>query len=178
METDQKITPGISLFQLFKRLVAYVKPYKGLIIATLVLTFIGSFLAQVNALILRYAVDEITVLKEGNSTLQEGFSLLIQISTILLSKELVYALIQYGQKYYGEKMRIYVSRDFAQQIVDKVLTYKMAFYSSSENESGKLQTRIDLGISSLTQLVRIFFIDILPLFSIAIIALVFMFQAN
>jgi ABC-type multidrug transport system fused ATPase/permease subunit len=95
-----------------------------------------------------------------------------------LSKELVYALIQYGQKYYGEKMRIYVSRDFAQQIVDKVLTYKMAFYSSSENESGKLQTRIDLGISSLTQLVRIFFIDILPLFSIAIIALVFMFQAN
>lgn len=178
MENNQNIEPSISPFQLFKRLTAYIKPYKHLIAATLVLTLIGSFLAQVNALILRYAVDEITVLKEGKSTLREGFSLLMQISAILLSKELIYALIQYGQKYYGEKMRIYISRDFAQQIVDRILTYKMAFYSSSENESGKLQTRIDLGISSLTQLVRIFFIDILPLFSIAIIALVFMFQAN
>lgn len=178
MKNNPEPASSISPFQLFKRLIAYIKPYKHLVMATLVLTLIGSFLAQVNALILRYAVDQLTALKEANSTLQEGFSLLIFISIILLSKELIYALIQYGQKYYGEKMRIYVSRDFAQQIVDRILTYKMAFYSSSENESGKLQTRIDLGISSLTQLVRIFFIDILPLFSIAIIALFFMFQAN
>jgi len=54
----------------------------------------------------------------------------------------------------------------------------MAFYSASENESGKLQTRIDLGVSSLTLLVKNFFIDILPLFTTAIIALVLMFQAN
>lgn len=178
MIKKQETLSNISLFQLFKKLIVYIKPYKYLVIATLTLTFIGSFLAQVNALILRYAVDELTILKENNSTLQQGFTLLIQISIVLLSKELIYALIQYGQKFYGEKMRIYISRDFAQQIVDKILTYKMAFYSSSENESGKLQTRIDMGISSLTQLVRIFFIDILPLFSIAIIALFFMFQAN
>ncbi len=46
------------------------------------------------------------------------------------------------------------------------------------NESGKLQTRIDMGISSLTRLVRNFFIDILPLFANAIIALGAMFVAN
>ena len=178
MKKFKKIESGISLFNLFKKLLVYIKPYKKLLLGTLVLTLIGSFLAQVNALILRHAVDELTVLKDSNSTLEQGFSLLIFISAVLLSKELVYAFVQYGQKYYGEKMRIYISRDFAQQIVDKILTYKMAFYSSSENESGKLQTRIDLGISSLTQLVRIFFIDIIPLFSIAIIALFFMFQAN
>lgn len=178
MNKNKEAKPDTSLFQLFKKLLSYIKPYKYLLVATLVLTLVGSFLAQVNALVLRYAVDELTVLKEANSTLQDGFSLLMLISIILLSKELVYALIQYGQKYFGEKLRIYISRDFAQQIVDKILTYKMEFYSSSENESGKLQTRIDLGISSLTQLVRIFFIDILPLFTTAIIALFFMFQAN
>lgn len=168
----------ISLFQLFKKLITYVKPYKYLVIATLFLTLLGSFLAQVNALVLRYTVDELTLLTEADNGFKDGISLLVTISIILLSKELIYAIIQYGQKFYGEKMKIYISRDFAQNVVDKILTYKMSFYSSTENESGKLQTRIDLGISSLTQLVKNFFLDILPLFSNAIIALFFMFQAN
>lgn len=54
----------------------------------------------------------------------------------------------------------------------------MEFYTSNENESGKLQTRIDLGISSLTRLVQNFFIDILPLFANAFVALAIMFYAN
>lgn len=54
----------------------------------------------------------------------------------------------------------------------------MAFYTSEVNESGKLQTRIDMGISSLTRLVQNFFIDIMPLFANAIVALVFIFMAN
>jgi len=178
MKNTTKAESKTTLFQVFKRLIKHIKPYKYLVLGTMVLTLIGSFLAQVNALVLRYTVDELTLLKEASSNLQEGFSLLLLISIILLSKEILYGLIQFGQNYYGEKMRIFVSRDFSQQIVDKILTYKMAFYSASENESGKLQTRIDMGISSLTQLVKIFFLDILPLFSIAIIALVFMFQAN
>ena len=173
-----KESSKLTLFQIFKKLGVYVKPYRFLAIATLALTLVGAFLAQVNALVLRYAVNELTALSIANKTLNDGVTLLITISAILLSKEIVYALIQYGQKYFGEKMKIFISRDFAQQIVDKILTYKMAFYSASENESGKLQTRIDLGISSLTQLVKNFFIDILPLFSSAIIALFFMFQAN
>jgi ABC-type bacteriocin/lantibiotic exporter with double-glycine peptidase domain len=93
-------------------------------------------------------------------------------------KELVNAFVQFGQKFYGEKLRIYVSRDLAQRIVEKVLSYRMAFYTSSENESGKLQTRIDRGIESLTRLVQNFFIDILPLFASSIIALLLMFNAN
>lgn len=71
-----------------------------------------------------------------------------------------------------------VSRDLSQTVVERILTYKLAFYSSVENESGKLQTRIDLGISSLTRLVQNFFIDILPLFANSIVALFFMFTAN
>lgn len=168
----------LSLLELFKKLLNYIKPYKYLVIATLVLTLVGAFLAQVNALVLRYAVDQLTILSEANKTVKEGLSLLTTISIILLLKEATYALVQYGQKFYGEKMKIYISRDFAQNIVEKILTYKMAFYSSPANESGKLQTRIDLGVSSLTQLVKNFFIDILPLFFNAFIALVIMFQAN
>tara|TARA_R110002126_G_scaffold290550_1_gene447809 strand:+ start:506 stop:2305 length:1800 start_codon:yes stop_codon:yes gene_type:complete len=167
-----------TLIELFKKLWEYVKPYKKLVIASLILTIIGALLAQVNALVLRYTVDKLTTLSEANKTVKDGFSLLATISIILLLKEGFYALVQFGQKFYGEKMKIYISKDFAQNIVERILTYKMAFYSSPTNESGKLQTRIDLGVSSLTQLVKNFFIDILPLFFNAFVALIIMFNAN
>ena len=167
-----------TLVALFKKLWDYVKPYKKLVIASLILTIIGALLAQVNALVLRYTVDELTTLSDANKTVKEGFSLLATISIILLLKEGFYALVQFGQKFYGEKMKIYISKDFAQNIVERILTYKMAFYSSPTNESGKLQTRIDLGVTSLTQLVKNFFIDILPLFFNAFVALIIIFNAN
>lgn len=156
----------------------FVKPYKKMVIATLLLTFLGSFAAQVNALILKYTVDTINNLMVAHEPLSKGFHLLGIISIVLLTKELVNSVVQFGQKFYGEKLRIFITRDISQTIVEKILSYRMEFYTSDENESGKLQTRIDLGISSLTRLVQNFFIDILPLFANAFVALVIMFYAN
>lgn len=163
---------------LYNKLKAFVRPYRKLVIATLLLTAVGSFAAQINALILKYTVDSISELMVEKRPLKDGFHLLTFITIILLSKELIHSLVQFGQKFYGEKLRIYVSRDLSQSIVEKVLAYRMAFYTAPDNESGKLQTRIDLGISSLTRLVQNFFIDILPLFANAIVALILMFSAN
>ena len=175
---NKKPKPNLSLAELFRKVSSYVKPYKWLIIATLVLTIVGSLMAQVNAHVLRYTVDRINELVEAGKSLADGSKLLIIISVILLSKELIYTLIQFGQRFFGERLRIMVSRDLSQTVVERILTYKLAFYSSAENESGKLQTRIDLGISSLTRLVQNFFIDILPLFANSVVALFFMFSAN
>lgn len=163
---------------LFRNLRPFVKPYRKLLVATLLLAAVGSLVAQVNALVLRYTVDEINTLIIHHKTLKDGARLLGLISAILIGKEMVHSLVQFGQKFYGEKLRIYISRDLSQAVVDKILSYRMAFYSAPENESGKLQTRIDLGISSLTRLVQNFFIDILPLFANSIVALIFMFNAN
>ncbi|WFB62322.1 ABC transporter ATP-binding protein [Sphingobacterium sp. WM] len=168
----------MTISQLFKKVLPFTKPYKNLIFYTLILTVIGSFAAQVNAFILKYTVDTISDLLVNKTPLRTGLYLLGTISAILLGKEIVYSIVQFGQKYYGEKLRINIARDFSQAIVDRILTYRMAFYTSSINESGKLQTRIDAGISSLTRLVQNFFIDILPLFANAIVALVCMFLAN
>jgi len=164
--------------QLFKKIVPFAKPYRRLIIYTLILTLVGSFAAQINAFILRYTVDRINELMVAKEPLSKGLYIVGVISVILLLKEIVYALVQFGQKFYGEKLRIYIARDFSQSIVSRILTYRLAFYTSTDNESGKLATRIDAGISSLTRLVQNFFIDILPLFANAIIALACMFYAN
>lgn len=168
----------MTIGQLFRKVLPFTRPYKNLIFYTLVLTLVGSFAAQINAFILKYTVDSISDLLIARTPLRQGLYLLGTISAVLLTKEIVYSIVQFGQKFYGEKLRIMIARDFSQRIVEKVLTYRMAFYTSPENESGKLQTRIDAGISSLTRLVQNFFIDILPLFTNAIVALVCMFLAN
>ena len=115
---------------------------------------------------------------ENGFGLAEGWNILITISAILLGKEILNAFVQFGQKFYGEKLRILVSQDLAQGIIEKFLTYRLAFFNEDNNQAGKLQTRIDRGIGSLTRLVQIFFIDILPLFTSAFVALGLMYYAN
>lgn len=149
-----------------------------MIFGTLALTFIGALMAQVNPLVLKYTVDEVEKLIKLPNPMREGIHVLALISGILMGKELLNIFINFGQKFYGEKIRINTSSVLAQTAIDKILTYKVAYFSDENHQSGKLQTRIDRGIESLTRLVQNFFIDILPLFSNAIIALVVMYMQN
>lgn len=169
---------NMNLWQLFSKVRPFVKPYRLLVLFTLILTLIGALTAQVNALTLQYAVDQINRLVEAGDGLAQGWHILVTISVILLSKEIISTLIQFGQKLFGERLRIMVSQDVAQAIIEKFLTYRLSFFTQDDNQAGKLQTRIDRGIGSITRLIQIFFIDILPLFSSAILALGLMFYAN
>jgi len=135
-------------------------------------------LAQVNPLVLKYTVDEVTQLTQLPHPMSEGIHVLVVISAVLLGKELLNIFIQFGQKFYGEKIRISTSSVLAQSVIDKILLYRVSYFNDENHESGKLQVRIDRGIESLTKLVQNFFIDILPLFSNAIIALVIMYMQN
>lgn len=168
----------MNLWQLFTKVRPFVAPYKLLVIVTLIFTLVGAITAQVNALTLQYAVDQINRLVEAGEGLAEGWYILVTISVILLTKEILSTLIQFGQKLFGERLRIMVSQDVAQAIIEKFLTYRLSFFTQDDNQAGKLQTRIDRGIGSITRLIQIFFIDILPLFSSAILALALMFYAN
>ena len=170
----------MSIWGLLRNMIPFVLPYRWLIVMTLVLTLIGSLLAQVNAVVLDRAVDAINALVGQ----PEGFSwssaarILAFITAILLGKEVVSALVTFFQRYFGERMRILVSRDLSLRIVERILSFRMAFFSNEGNETGKLQSRIDRGIMSLSNTVNNFFIEILPLFTSAVLALVLMFAAN
>ena len=175
---QQKSERRALLWEILKKLAVFAKPYRLLIVLTLALTVLGSFTAQVNAFVLRYAVDGLTEIVGLSDPWQQGAKLLAVISAVLLTKEVVSVALSFGQRYFGEKIRINLSRDLSQTVIERILTYKMAFYTSEDNASGKLQTRIDLGVSSLTSLVQNFFIDMLPLFANAIVALAIMFMTN
>ena len=165
---------------LLKRLLPFVLPYRWLLVVTLVLTFAGSLMAQVNAVVLDRAVDAINSMlhRDGGFDWGDAAKLLAVVSAVLLGKELLAAIVTFGQRIFGEKIRINVSRDLSLRVVDRVLQFRMAFFSADGNEPGKLQTRIDRGVMSLSNTVKNFFIDILPLFTSAVMALVLMFMAN
>ena len=169
----------MNLITLFKKISPYVRPYRTLVILTLILTLIGSFIAQINAVVLDRTVDAINALvTEGDVLWSTAAHILTVISIVLLGKELLSTGITFAQNYFGEKMRINVSKDLSQAVIDHMLRYRMAFFTATGNETGKLQTRIDQGVSSLSSTVQNFFIDLLPLFMSAILALVLMFAAN
>lgn len=168
----------MSIWQIILKLAPFVKPYKSLVVISLFLTLIGAIVAQVNPLVLRYTVDTIQRLLTEGVSASESYSLLLYISAILFGKELVNIAVKYGQSMLGERIRINLSSELSQYAVERILTYKYAYFADDENATGKLQTRIDRGADSLTRFVQRIFIDLLPLFANAALALVVMYSAN
>lgn len=168
----------MQLIKLFKNIRPFVYPYRWIITITLILAAISSFVGQINALVVKHTVDSVSTLIDNQSGVQEGIPILTFVVVAFLLKEILNVSIQLGQQFYGEKLRVYLSKDLSQAAIERVLTYRLSFFSTTSNGSGKLQTRIDRGVESLTRLVQIFFIDILPLFTTAIVALIMMFNTN
>lgn len=168
----------MNVWQIILKLVPFVKPYKSLVIISLFLTLIGAVAAQVNPIVLRYTVDKIQQLLNEGISAAESTSLLLFITAVLFGKELVNIAVKYGQSMLGERIRINLSSELSQFAVERILTYKYAYFADDENATGKLQTRIDRGADSLTRFVQRIFIDLLPLFANAGLALVVMYSAN
>ena len=170
----------MTIWSLLKNILPFVLPYRWLITLTLVLTLVGSLMAQVNAVVLDRAVDAINALiqTEGGFQWGDAVKILTIITIVLLGKEFVALVVTFFQRYYGEQLRILVSRDLSLKVVDRILSFRLAFFTGEGNETGKLQSRIDRGIMSLSNTVNNFFIEILPLFTSAILALILMFMAN
>ena len=156
-----------------------VKPYRWLLVVTLILTLVGSLLAQVNAIVLDRAVDAINVIDQQPTLMwPSALRVLIIVSAVLLGKEILATVVNFFRRYYGERMRILVSRDLTLQVVHHMQSFRMAFFATSGNEAGRLQSRIDKGVLSTSRAVNSFFIDILPLLTSAVLALILMFMAN
>ena len=98
-------------------------------------------------LTLQYAVDSINRLVEQGQGLTEGLHILITISVILLSKEIISALVQFGQKFYGEKPAFWYHKTW-HKVYRKIFNYRLAFLMPIKTKQVSVQTRIDRGIGS------------------------------
>jgi len=81
-------------------------------------------MAQVNAVVLDKAVDAINeLIQQPSFSWSSATTILVTISVILLGKELIGALVTFFQRYYGERMRILVSRDLSVSVVKRMLSF-------------------------------------------------------
>lgn len=126
--------------QIIVRLAPFVKPYKSLIVASLVLTLIGAGAAQFNPLVLRYTVD--TIQRRIGDGIAGSAYFLLFISAVLFGKEIINVAVRYGQSMLGERIRVNLSSRLSQFAVERILSYKYSFFAGDENATGKLQTRV------------------------------------
>src|ERR687894_1909273 len=125
----------MSIWQIIRRLVPFIRPHGRWVALSLTLTLLSACAAQVNPIVLRYTVDTIERLLREGRTASQGTSLLLLISAILLGKEILNTGLKYGQNLFGEKIRINVSSRLSQFAVEKILTYQLAFYSDTDNQT-------------------------------------------
>ena len=94
----------MNLILLFKKISSFVRPYRWLVLITLILTLIGSFIAQINAVVLDKTVDAINNLIISKTLVwSTAAKILIIISIVLLGKEILAAFITYAQIFFGER---------------------------------------------------------------------------
>jgi ABC-type multidrug transport system fused ATPase/permease subunit len=168
----------VNIFQFIRLLLPFVRPYRLNVIIALVLTAIGALIAQVNPVVLKYAVDEVQKMLDNGQGIEEGTKALIWMSVILLGKEFINLFVQIYQKFLGEKIQFSLSKDLYSFTINRILSYKLDFYALQENQTGRLEKRIDRGIESITRTVKNLFIDLLPQLANAVFALVLIFNAN
>ena len=130
----------MKLVTLVRKTLPYIKPYSWKIAATMVLTVIGAFIAQINAIVLDGTVDAISNHVIGESVSWHRIAVILGIiSAVLLVKEVLWSLITYHQHYFGMKIRIDVSRDLSQAAVDHLLRFRKSYFLNPNNETGKIQ---------------------------------------
>lgn len=169
----------MKLTTLIRKTLPYIKPYSWKITVTVALTLIGAFIAQINAVVLDGTVDAISRMVTGDALSWHRIATILgTISAVLLLKEVFWSFITYHQHYFGMKIRIDVSRDLSQAAIDHLLRFRKSFFLNPDNEIGKIQTRVDQGVSNLSFTIQNFFIDMLPLLMSAVLALGLMFAAN
>ncbi len=118
-------------FKLFKRLLAYTKPYKLIFYFVAFAAIIMSVLAVLRPYLLKLAIDESIVPKDG-----QGFMKYIILMVVVLLLEVIF---QFAFIFYTNWLGQSVIRDMRQRLFRLMMSFKMQYFDKSA--VGRLTTR-------------------------------------
>ncbi len=118
-------------FKLFKRLLAYTKPYKLIFYFVAFAAIIMSVLAVLRPYLLKLAIDESLVPKDG-----EGFMKYVILMVVVLLLEVIF---QFAFIFYTNWLGQSVIRDMRQRLFRLMMSFKMQYFDKSA--VGRLTTR-------------------------------------
>ncbi|MDF7821718.1 ABC transporter ATP-binding protein [Runella sp. MFBS21] len=169
----------MSTLSLIKKLWPFVQKYRQSLVGAFALTALGALLAQVTPLVMEYTVNTVqNILNQQNQTTEQITWIVGGLVLVLFAKEIINLLVQLGQKFLSDRLRFRLAADLHNYTIRRMVSYHLSFFALSQNQIGKLEKRIDKGIESLTKTVKNIFVDIVPMFANALLALLLMYKKN
>lgn len=168
----------MNTFHILKKLFPFIRKYRASLIMALVLTTIGALLSQVTPLVMEYSVNTVQDMLDKPVDKERIFIIVGTLVAILLGKEILSLLVALGQKFLSDRIRFRMAGDLYDYTINRITSYHLSFFALSQNQTGKLEKRIDKGIESLTKTVKNMFVDILPMLANAAFALLLIYKKN
>ncbi|MBB5283331.1 ABC-type multidrug transport system fused ATPase/permease subunit [Rhabdobacter roseus] len=161
-----------------KKLWPWVKTYRTSLGLALLFTMAGALLAQVTPLVMEYSVNRVQEMLNHPVPARQVWTIVGGLVAILLGKECLSLGVQLGQKFVSDRLRFRLGADLYDHSIRRVVSYHLFFFSLSQNQTGRLEKRIDKGIESLTKTVKNLFVDIIPMLANAALALLIIYNKN
>jgi ABC-type multidrug transport system fused ATPase/permease subunit len=86
--------------------------------------------------------------------------------------------LSHQQKFLSDRFRFQLGADLHNYTINRVVSYHLSFFALPQNQIGKLEKRIDKGIENLIKTVKNLFVDIVPMFISAFMALILIYYNN
>lgn len=158
----------ISNTRVLKRVLSFVKPYKGVFLATCVITILLSFMAPVRTLLIKYAIDD--NIQSGD---KEGLKEIIIFLVVLL---VVHAVMQFLQAYLANWLGQSVVLDLRKKLFKHVISFKLKYFDNTP--IGTLVTRVTSDIQTINDVFSSGLLNIISDILQLSVVLVFMFMIN
>ena len=168
----------MNTFHLFRKLWPFIRKYRSNVALALILTLVCGLLGLVTPLAMEYTLNAVHELMRLPIAGREVWRNVGILAAIMLGNELLGLLLQLWQKYLGDSLRFRLAGDLYNYTIQRIVSYHLAFFALSQNQTGKLEKRIDKGIESISKTIKNVFVEILPMLVSSALALFLMYKRN
>lgn len=154
--------------RLLKRLLKYIRPYKGFVIFAIILNIVSAGFGPLRPYLTQIAIDE--------GVLKQNFSILGFISAIFLLALTIQSIINYFVSYYTQYVGQKIIFDIRKELFDHLLKLPPRFYD--KNPIGRLVTRATNDVESLNEMFSSGIVMIFSDIFLIVWIIIFMFTMN
>lgn len=163
---SEKATINLSVF---KRLIAFAKPYKSILLLAILSTLVLSILGPTRPALIGNMVNNYIIKK------QDG-NMLFFWSMIIIGMLILEGVLQFASSYLSNLLAQSVIKDLRQKIFGHILSFRMRYFDGTP--IGALVTRVVSDLEAITEVFSAGLMDIAGDLLALIIILIWMFTSN
>jgi ATP-binding cassette subfamily B multidrug efflux pump len=126
--------------KILKRILGYVKPYKGIFATAIGFTIVLSLMAAVRPLLIMYTIDNYIRTPQSAEEMGELSSALLLITIVMIASLIIESIMQFTNQYLTSLIGQRIVRDLRSQLHGKILGFKSKYFDNTP--IGTLVTRV------------------------------------